>query len=198
MAGLSDRDDLLDVSGVKVDDDNRPELHNIEIAGLDRNTLQQISDTLTTIEGYKSKVYDLNDTKFTVGWGHTWNKADGEVQPGQEFTQEENLNFLVNDIKTHSAPVVAMNEDLKASGRGMNSNQITALTSLLFNTGPSGANDVLEAAKTYLAIPSEENKTALQETWMKHDKTAGTDPDRYKSSLSSRRSKEFSLFISKS
>src|SRR3954471_9072967 len=79
-------------------------------------------------ETLKLEAYRCPVGKWTIGWGHT-----GDVKPGMKINLHQAEVIFEHDLDVHEQVVT---EAVKVP---LNSNQFSALVSLVFNIGPGKA-----------------------------------------------------------
>jgi lysozyme len=81
-------------------------------------------DLIKQFEGFEPKAYQDSGGVWTIGYGHT-----GTAEPGQSISKERATEFLKRDVRE------AENAVRRMVDVPLNSNQFSALTSLVYNIG---------------------------------------------------------------
>lgn len=87
---------------------------------------KDIVEKLKEYEGFREYLYDDQAGNFTIGYGH---KVDMNNEPLLRVTKEQAHNLLIDDIN------IARDAVIKSVQIPISSNQLLALTSLVFNIG---------------------------------------------------------------
>jgi len=88
----------------------------------------------------KLKVYDINDSMYTVGWGHAERKGKTKLKPGQKITRAQAEKYLAQDIATAKDAVDDILDEWKQQGikYQVTPGMYDAMVSAAFNMGRSG------------------------------------------------------------
>ena len=98
----------------------------IETMNENLSTNQKGLNLIKESEGFEGKAYLCPANVWTIGYGHT-----KDVSPGDTITKDAAEELLADDLKIYEGYV------LKYTKVALNKNQFSALTSFVYNVGPT-------------------------------------------------------------
>ncbi len=151
-------------------------------AGTNGKYSEEFVDFIKEREGFTPKS-EWDNKQFSVGYGTRATKA------GVSITRAEADKALREELDTHYEKVTEIIEEFDGE-LALNNNQIMALTSLSFNSGPGNVRKLLTGSKDKGAAPLRDIET-IKKKWLKYTKSNRPDE---RTGLKNRRVKELALF----
>lgn len=121
-----DKRDENEISAVDVKQlESNKDAKQIDNSVFSDDELRKAREFIIGSEGYREEAYQDTGGVWTIGYGHIKN-----VKPGDKITKEQAEELYKEDFKAHSAY-------LKNVKVPLNKNEKIAITSLIYNIGPS-------------------------------------------------------------